>query len=179
MQVVDPPLVKTLQHPIGGLTSLSSGTASFDARQWLHQLGAAGLTPHDLVEMVRAVEAAAREEEEELTAAMPAYRKKTTGVDNTIFISVKFPRHVPRIKVAIDPPTHLDRFGKNAVVAIADGSVLEGESDLPSKIRRQVEYFTELNRATLLDYWEQRIDDDELRERLLANKDRVEAGRPR
>jgi hypothetical protein len=115
--------------------------------------------------------------EEEYTAGMSSYRKKTTGVDNTVFVCGKFSRHVPRIKVAVDPPTHIDPFGDNAVVAISDGRVLEGE--LPSKIRKQVEWFCEVNRATLIDYWEKRIDDDELRERLLASKSRVEAGRPR
>jgi hypothetical protein len=178
MQVVDPPLVKTLTHPVGGLTSLSSGTASFDPHQWLHQLGAAGLTPHDLVEMVRAVEAAAREEEE-ATAFMAKFRKNVTGVDNTIFFSVEFARHKPRIKVAIDPPTHVDPSSDgNASVAIADGSHLAGEK-MPSWLRKQVEWFLEVNRDTLMDYWNKRLDDDELRERLLANKDRVEAGRPR
>ncbi|SRR5579871_4724319 len=103
-------------------------------------------------------------EEEELTAAMVTYRKRTTGVDNTIFVSAKFPRHSPRIKVAIDPPTDLDRFGNNAAVAIEDGRVLAGE--LPSRVRKQVLEFLDLNRQALLDYWEQRIDDDELKDRL-------------
>jgi len=51
--------------------------------------------------------------EEEITTEMPAFRKKTTGVDNTILIPAKVPRHMPRIKVALDPPTHLDRLGNN------------------------------------------------------------------
>jgi len=102
-------------------------------------------------------------QEEELTARMVTYRKRTTGVDNRIFVSAKFPRHIARIKVAIDPPTHLDRFGDNASVAIEDGRVLEGE--LPSRVHKQVIEFLNLNRLALLDYWEQRID-DELKERL-------------
>jgi hypothetical protein len=73
---------------------------------------------------------------------MPVFRKKTTGVDDTIFISAKVPRHVPRIKVAIDPPTHLDRLGNNASVAIADGSVRAGE--FPSRTHRQVKAFLDL-----------------------------------
>jgi hypothetical protein len=102
--------------------------------------------------------------EEEIISEMPAFRKKTTGVDNTIFISAKVPRHVPRIKVAINPPTHLDRRGDNAAVAIADGSTLEG--DVPPWLGKQVKQFLDLNRDVLIDYWEQRIDDDELRDRL-------------
>jgi len=61
-------------------------------------------------------------------------------------------------------------------VSIADGSLLAGE--LPAAVQKQVSWFVDLNRATLMDYWEQRIDDDDLRERLLANKAAVEAGRP-
>lgn len=99
--------------------------------------------------------------EEELTASMVSYRKNVTGVDNTIFISTAFPRHLPRIKVAIEPPTHLDRFGDNAAVLIADGSVLEGK--LPTKVRDQVKQFLELNRDALLKYWNKEIDDEELR----------------
>jgi hypothetical protein len=105
-------------------------------------------------------------EEEELTADMPAYRKNVTGVDNTLFFSVKFPRDVPRIKVAIDPPTHLDRYGKNVSIAIDDGRILAG--DLSSQVHKQVIRFLDLNRQVLMDYREQRIADDELRERLRA-----------
>jgi len=106
--------------------------------------------------------------EEEITAEMPAFRKKTTGVDNTIFISAKVPRHMPRIKVAIDPPTHLDRLGNNASVAITDGSVLGGK--LPSHVHKQVSRFLDLNQHAWIDYWEQRID-DELRQRLRSIAD--------
>jgi hypothetical protein len=98
--------------------------------------------------------------EEEITASTAAFQKSVTGVDNTIFIAAKFPRHVPRIKVAVDPPTHTDRFGDNASVAIEDGKILAGE--LPPK------RFLELNRDTLLAYREQQIDDDELRSRLVS-----------
>jgi hypothetical protein len=102
--------------------------------------------------------------EEELTADMVSFRKNVTGVDNTVFISVKFPGHAPRIKVAVDPPTHIDVFGNNASVAIADGKLLAGK--LPSNVQKQVEAFLQLNRDVLIDYWEKRIDTDELRDRL-------------
>jgi hypothetical protein len=138
-------------------------------------------SPGAPAELKEFAEALVREQslEEEYTAAMSKFRKNVTGVDNTIFFSAKFPRHRPRIKVAIDPPTHVDSSSDgNASVAIADGERLAGP-EMPSWLRRQVEWFLELNRGALMDYWEKRIDDDELRERLLANKAAVEAGRPR
>lgn len=102
--------------------------------------------------------------EEEITAEMVAYRKNVTGVDNTIFISTKVPRHVPRIKVAVDPPTHISRSGDNASVAIKDGTVLAGE--LPTKVCQQVKAFLDLNRDALLAYWDEQIDGEDLRLRL-------------
>jgi hypothetical protein len=139
--------------------SVSNGTAVFDPEQWLRQLHAAGLTPYVLRDMADALV-----EEEELTADMVSYRKNVTGLDNTVFISVKFPQHGPRIKVAIDPPTHIDPAGDNASVSIADGSVLAGK--LSADVVKQVRAFIDLNQDTLLDYWEKRIDTDELRQRL-------------
>jgi len=120
----------------------------------------------------------ALERETELTASMAMFRKNITGVDNVVYISLKFPGHVPRLKVAIDPAARLDPFGDNASVAIADGKHLDG-TKMPSWLRKQVEWFLDLNRSTLIDYWEGRLDTDELRTRLLANRDKVEAGRPR
>jgi Domain of unknown function (DUF4160) len=102
--------------------------------------------------------------EEELTADMVPYRKDVTGLDNTVFISVKFPRHAPRIKVAIDPPDSLNPAGDNAAVAIHDGSVKEGW--LPARTLKAVHQFIELNRDVLLDYWDMRIDGNQLKERL-------------
>jgi hypothetical protein len=103
-------------------------------------------------------------EEEELTADMVSYRKNVTGLDNTVFISVKFPRHGPRIKVAIDPPTHVDPAGNNASVSIDDGRIVAG--NLPARTLDQVRRFIDLNHDVLMDYWEKRIDTDQLRERL-------------
>jgi hypothetical protein len=37
---------------------------------------------------------------------------------------------------------------------------------LPARVHKQVCEFINFNRDMLIDYWEQRIDDDELRERL-------------
>jgi hypothetical protein len=95
-------------------------------------------------------------------ADMASYRKNATGLDNTIFISVKFAQHAPSIKVAVDPPTHIDPFGSSATVAIHDGSVVAGK--LPAHVVERVREFVALNREALLDYWEKHIDTDELRQ---------------
>jgi hypothetical protein len=105
-------------------------------------------------------------EEEELTADMVSYRKNVTGLDNTVFISVKFPRHGPRIKVAVDPPSHVDPAGNNASVSLDDGRIVAG--NLPARTLEQVQRFIDINRDVLMDDWEKRIDTDELRQRLRA-----------
>jgi hypothetical protein len=103
--------------------------------------------------------------EEELLEEMVSYRKDVTGVANTIFISPKGnTRHAPRIKVAIDPPLSVDPRSKTASVAIADGTVVAGE--VPPTLLDQARRFIDVNRDVLLDYWEYRIDTDELRRRL-------------
>ena len=105
--------------------------------------------------------------EEELLEEMVSYRKDVTGIENTIFISPKGnTRHAPRIKVAIDPPLSVDPRSKTASVAIADGSVVAGE--VPPWLLDQARRFIDANRDVLLDYWEYRIDTDELRRRLKA-----------
>jgi hypothetical protein len=46
--------------------------------------------------------------EEEMLGEMATFREATTGIHNTIFLSTKEGvRHGPRIKVTINPPTHL------------------------------------------------------------------------
>src|SRR5262245_5394696 len=103
--------------------------------------------------------------EEELLQEMVSYRKDVTGVDNTVFISPKGnTRHAPRIKLAIDPPDSIDPRGKTASVGIADGAIVAG--DLPPRLLKQVQEFIDANRDVLLDYWEYRIDTEELRRRL-------------
>jgi hypothetical protein len=103
--------------------------------------------------------------EEELLEEMVSYRKDVTGVDNTIFISPKGnTRHAPRIKLAIDPPLSVDPRSRTASVRIADGAVVAGE--VPARLLEQVRKFIEANRDVLLDYWEYRIDTEELRRRL-------------
>jgi hypothetical protein len=103
--------------------------------------------------------------EEELLEEMVSYRKDVTGVQNTIFISPKGnTRHAPLIKLAIDPPLSVDPRTKTASVAVADGTVVAGE--VPPWLLDQAHRFIDANRDVLLDYWEYRIDTDELRRRL-------------
>ena len=105
--------------------------------------------------------------DEELLAEMVSYRKDVTGVDNTVFISPKGnAQHAARIKLAIDPAGSIDPRSKTASVAIADGAVMAGE--VPAALLKAAQRFIDLNRAALLDYWEYRIDTEELRQRLVS-----------
>jgi hypothetical protein len=145
----------------GTVTAVSSGTAAVVPLEWLQKINAAGIQPGQLGSLLDAMAELA---EEEITADRVSYRKSVTGLDNTVFISVKFPRHGPRIKVAIDPPTHVDPMGNNASVSIDDGRVVAG--NLSARELAEVQRFIHVNRDVLLDYWEKRIDTDELRQRL-------------
>ncbi len=145
----------------GTVTAVSSGTAIVAPIEWLQQINTSGIQPGELGTLLNALSQIA---EEEVAADMVSYRKNVTGLDNTVFISVKFAQHAPSIKVAVDPPTHIDPLGNNASVAIHDGSVVAGH--LPARALEQVLRFIEANRSVLLDYWEKRIDTDELRQRL-------------
>lgn len=104
-------------------------------------------------------------EYDEWIASMVSLRSRHTGLDNTVFVSAKFPGHRPRVKVAVDPPTHIDHHGRSASVAIDTGELLAGES-LPPKVLARVREWLDINRDALLDYWEERIDTAELLERL-------------
>jgi hypothetical protein len=64
------------------------------------------------------------------------FRKNTTGVDHTIWLSTKG-GPLPCIRVAIDPPDSLDHAGKVAHLAVHDGSVVEG--DMPAEVLEQVQ----------------------------------------
>jgi hypothetical protein len=103
--------------------------------------------------------------EKQLLDEIVSYRKDVTGVDNTIFISPKGnTRHAARVKLAIDPPDSVDPRGKTASVTIGDAAVAAG--DVPPRLLEQVRRFLDANREVLLDYWEYRIDTEELRRRL-------------
>jgi hypothetical protein len=101
-----------------------------------------------------------------LLEEMGSYEKKDTGIDNVIYLSPKgHTRHPARIKVAIDPRDSFDpRGGKTASIAIHDGSVT-GES-VPRRLYDQLLAFIDLNRQTLLDYWDYRISTTTMEERL-------------
>jgi hypothetical protein len=102
--------------------------------------------------------------DEEQLEHMASFRKKTTGVDNTLFISPRVhARHAARIKVAIDPPDSLNPASETASVTIHDCTTI---GRMPPALLKQVCQFIELNREVLMDYWEHRIDTDELRGRL-------------
>jgi hypothetical protein len=68
------------------------------------------------------------------------------------------------VKVAIDPPHSISPTSETASVAIADGGVKAGE--VPPLLLDQVQRFIVLNKAVLLEYWDERIDTDELAKRL-------------
>jgi hypothetical protein len=98
---------------------------------------------------------------------MASFRRESTGIDNTIFLSPKgYARHAARIKVAIDPPDTLDVTAVTASVAVHDGSLVAGK--LPPALLRQVQQFIDLNRQSLLDYWANKIDTAELARALKA-----------
>jgi hypothetical protein len=104
--------------------------------------------------------------ERELAEEMVSYRKNVTGIDHTVFISPKgHTRHGPRIKLAIDPPDSIDPRGKTGSIGIDDATVLAGEN-VCAALLEQVRQFIDLNREALLDYWEYRIDAEELCRRL-------------
>jgi hypothetical protein len=99
---------------------------------------------------------------------MVSYRANVTGISHTIFIS---PRgnaaHGPRVKVAIDPPDSLDPRGTIATITL--GGAIIGTID--PQLARQVQQFIDVNRAVLLDYWNYKIDTDQLRQGLQSIAD--------
>jgi hypothetical protein len=97
-----------------------------------------------------------------------SYQKNVTGVAHTVFISPKGnARHGPRIKIAIVPPDSLDPRSETASIGF-DGEIAAGT--IEPELLRQVRQFIALNRRVLQDYWEYRIDTDELRRRLQSSR---------
>jgi hypothetical protein len=94
---------------------------------------------------------------------MASLRKNVTGVDNTVFISGSDDGD-PRIMLAIDPPQSISPICETASVAIRDGTPLA--RDIPPPLLAQARPFIDLNRAALMEYWEYRIDTEELGQRL-------------
>jgi len=104
----------------------------------------------------------------ELLGEMVSYRKRKTGISNTIFISQRgHAKHGPRIKIAIDPPDDINVTSDHVSVSINNGKVVAGDKDkVSAALLKQVQRFIELNRDVLLDYWDAKISTDELHERL-------------
>jgi hypothetical protein len=102
--------------------------------------------------------------EREFLGDMVSYRKKKTGVDNTIFISQKgYAPHGARIKIAIDPPQSINVTSKTVSVAIDSGKVVAGDkTKVTAALEKQVQKFVVLNREVLLKYWDADIDTEEL-----------------
>ena len=98
---------------------------------------------------------------------MASFRKNTTGVDHTIFISPKGnAQHGCRIKVAIDPPDTLNPRRRGISVQVADYQVIGDTKRVSLGLLDQVRRFIDLNRDVLLEYWEYRISTGELVDRL-------------
>lgn len=105
---------------------------------------------------------------------MVSYRKNVTGIDHTLFLSPRGnARHGPRVKVAIDPPDSLDPRSHTATITL-DGELVAG--DVAPDLLRQVQRFIRANREALLDYWDYRIDTDQLRQRLRTTQDPTNNG---
>jgi hypothetical protein len=135
--------------------------ARYDPIAYLERLAA--LMPEAAAEIAQERRILMATEHEE----MASFRKDTTGIENTIFISPRAgAQHAALIKIAIDPPHTLNPRCQSASVAIADGEITEG--DVPPPIRKQVQQFIDLNRDALVDYWEYRIDTGQLTRRLRA-----------
>jgi hypothetical protein len=144
----------------GTVTAVSSRTAAVVPLDWLQQINASGIRPGELAPLLDELA------EVELLSEMVSYRKNMTGIDNTVFVSPNGQtRHAPPIKVAIDPPDSLNPSAGAVSIAIHDGPVVAGGNVAPALLQ-QLRQFIEANRPALLDYWEYRIDTDELRQRL-------------
>jgi hypothetical protein len=134
-------------------------------RQELSEGHAVNLTDVRLNDIFALADELAEEEQLEHTVT---YSKNVTGVDNTVCISTKVhARHAARAKVAINPPDAISPTSETISVSIHDGSVVAGNaSSVTTTLLDQVRQFIALNKDALIDYWEERIDTDELRQRL-------------
>jgi hypothetical protein len=104
-------------------------------------------------------------DEEDEAADMVSLRSDLTGVDNTIFVSTRgYAQHAPRIKIAVDPPDTFNATSKSASMAIHDYG-LSGAYLAPHLVE-QAKQFIERNHDALIDYWDFKIDTDQLFSRL-------------
>jgi hypothetical protein len=88
----------------------------------------------------------------------PSFRESATGIGHTLFLAPH------AVHVAIDPPDSITLQCRTASISL-EGSVVAG--DIEGALLWQVQEFIARNRAVLIDYWEYRIDTDELRQRLM------------
>lgn len=98
---------------------------------------------------------------EEAPFEMTNLRPKRTGLPMTVYVSFRNKaKHDARVKVSMSHGDHMD-LDNVAVVSIRpEPKLLHGElsrSDL-----QQVQRWIELNRAALLDHWEERSDGADL-----------------
>src|SRR6266849_3721662 len=158
----------TIEVPPLDAVALVSGTGAFVAkidllRDLLQEFKAHGVEAAELAAVVETLEAQA---ETEMLGDMSSFRTKHTGVASTIFISTteRVP-HGPRIKLAIDPSDSLSPGCVNASIAIDSGEIVAGDKP-GAKVLKQAREWIAINRDALLDYWHQRIDIVDFRERM-------------
>ena len=83
---------------------------------------------------------------------MASLKPSQTGIDNSVFVSVKGrAQHAARIKIAIDPPNSFDDTCQTVSIAIHDYREI-GEGLTP-QLRAQARRFIDRNRSLLIDYW--------------------------
>jgi hypothetical protein len=100
--------------------------------------------------------------DEHILNEMVSFGRKTTGIDNTIFISPAD----GSVKVAVDPPNTLDPTRPTASIAILDGTLSGARID--PKLYTRVLELIDLNRDALIEYCEYKIDTGDLVKRFKA-----------
>jgi len=97
---------------------------------------------------------------------MASFRKKATGIDNTIFLSPKGgAKHAARIKVAIDPPDSISPSSGCISIDVSD-FLVRGTLKVPADLYTKLKKFIDINRSVIIDYWNYKISTDELSDKL-------------
>jgi hypothetical protein len=92
---------------------------------------------------------------------MVSLTRRKTGITNTLFVSPKgYARHAARLKIAIDPPDTFSTATEGATMALHAGK------HMSASLTKQVERFIKLNRAVLMEYWNEKISTEELLDRI-------------
>ena len=98
---------------------------------------------------------------------MASFRKKTTGIDNTIFLSPKGgAKHAARIKVAIDPPDSISPSSGCVSIEVSDYAYTILGVLVPTDLAAKLKKFIDINRSVIIDYWNYKISTDELSDKL-------------